>query len=71
MKKFNLAELIIMENNKLKRSQIEKIKEGNRYYCTCIGSVGAWTGIYNSDNEISNAIQKWCESGNGSCKPTL
>jgi hypothetical protein len=71
MKKFSLEELQLMENYVLKRSQMEKIKEGDKYFCTCIGSVGAWTGVYNSKDEILNAIQKWCESGKGSCKPTL
>ena len=51
----------------LNKNDQKSIVGGARYSCSCIGSVGAWEGNYNSAGSIANAIETWCASGSGTC----
>jgi hypothetical protein len=69
MKKFYVEKLKLTSDKVFGKNKMKKIKEGGKYSCVCTGSVGAWTGSYNSKEEIANAIEKWCASETGSCIP--
>jgi hypothetical protein len=70
MKNNYIEKLKADSNLILKRKQMKRINVEKMYSCKCIGSIGAWSGIYKSKSEISDAIAKWCESGRGTCTPS-
>lgn len=70
MKKLSLEMLRLTSEEVLGRSQMKKITGGFGsvgVYCTCINSVGAWSGTYSSWGSAMNAAQYWCASGSGTC----
>ena len=56
----------------LTREQLKQVFGGsgegcNYYSCHCTGHAGSWTGYYCSENEMNQALNRYCEAGAGQC----
>lgn len=72
MKKLNLEKLKLAAEDVLQRNQMTTVYGGSDcgyFHCQCSGSVGTWQATYCSVQDMVNAIQYWCASGEGNCTP--
>ncbi|RZS95830.1 hypothetical protein [Cecembia calidifontis] len=68
MKKLSLEMLRLTSDEVLGRSQMKKVTGGGHYYsCHCTGSVGSWTGYYETLAQRNAAVVRNCASEAGYC----
>lgn len=58
--------ILNLEKLALTRDELKKVTGGlKQYSCQCNGT-GTWTGSYGSNQEVVDAINKYCSNG-GTC----